>query len=321
MTSSPEGIYLPDGTFRSRDEVLADLATRDTKFTFKDPPKLPEDRFDWWHDRVTIAQEARQEALGIPEHVEVDMQSNAPIILALIGDVHAGSQDVAYDMFYHDVQVIKEHPQAYTLLFGDLTDCYFFTPAVHEHLINLQEQMAYMRAACDEMNGKILAAWPGNHELWASRMGPTMYYGWVERYNTHYLEGVSYVTLNLNGRAYKIVGSHAHRGYSVYNDSHASRRQVLDDAETADASVTAHKHIKANAMQYTKMHGGEARPVHYISLGSYCPSTTYSRVRGWHNKAEEQMGGTYMVLHHDRKHIEVFQTIDEAAERVAPYLV
>ncbi len=316
----PDGIAFIDGTFRSSDEIKADLATRDNTLEFETPVHHPPGGFDWWTQRVVDAQDVRREATGTPEHVEVKIRSKAPVILGLIGDVHAGSQDVDYKMLHRDISVLRDHPQAYVLLFGDLTDSYFFTPAVHEHLMNLYEQYMFMKATCDELNGKIIAAWAGNHELWASKMGPTMYSGWTDRYNCHYLEGVAYVTLGVNDTDYRIVGSHKHRGFSVYNDSHASRRQVLDDAENADISVTAHKHIKAHSMQYTKVHGGTARSVHYLSLGSYCPGTCYSRVSGWHTKAENQMGGTYLVLWHDKKKIEVFQTIDEAAGRVAPYL-
>ena len=147
-----------------------------------------------------------------------------------------------------------------------------------------------------------------------------MYDGWTDRYEAHYFEGVAYTTLKVNGKVYRIVGSHKHRGFSVYNDSHASRRQVLDDAENADISITAHKHIKANAMQYTKVHGGSARPVQYVSLGSYSPHSHYSRIQGWHTKAREEMGATFMVLFSQRKRVEIFDTAEEAAERVAPYL-
>jgi hypothetical protein len=223
-------------------------------------------------------------------------------------------------MFAGDIAFIRDHPQAYALLFGDLADSYFFTPAVHEHLMNLQEQYGYTKAALDELIGKILGAWAGNHCLWSSRMGPTFYQGWTERYNAHYFEGVAYLTVGVNDLPYRIVGSHKHRGFSVYNDSHASRRQVLDDAENADVSITAHMHIKANSRQMTKVHGGSARPVEYIALGSYSRSSGYSRVQGWHDKAPEEMGATFLVLFHDRKRIEVFNNRQEVAERVAPYL-
>jgi hypothetical protein len=317
---SDVALIYPDGTAKSRGQISADLATRNTSLVFKTPVHAPPGGFDWWTQRALDAQDVRRQAVGIPEHVEVQIGSDAPVIIGCLGDVHGGAQDADYQMLHHDISVLRDHPQCYVLLFGDLTDSYFFTPAVHEHIMNLYEQYMFMKSACDELNGKILAAWPGNHELWASRMGPTMYSDWVNRYNTHYLEGVAYVTLAVNDVMYRIVGSHKHRGFSVYNDSHASRRQVLDDAENADISVTAHKHIKAHSVQYTKEHGGTARPVNYVSLGSYCPSTGYSRVQGWHSKARNQMGGTFLVLWHDQKRIEVFQTIDEATGRVAQYL-
>jgi len=178
----------------------------------------------------------------------------------------------------------------------------------------------YLQAALNEINGKIIAAWAGNHSLWASRMGETFYRNWAAKYNAHYFEGVAYLTTKLNDKIYRLVGSHKHRGYSVYNDSHASRRQVLDDAENADVSITAHNHVKANARQMTKVHGGGARPVDYVALGSYSKSSIYSRNMGWHDKAAEEMGATFLVLFHDQKRVEVFNRWEHAADRVAPYL-
>lgn len=320
MPDTPDGFYLPDGSFRSRQQIAADSASRSTTVEFITPVHHAPDGFDWWQQRVLEAQRARKEAVGRPEHAEVQIRTNAPIILGLTGDVHGGGEDCDYPMFHDDVVFLRDHPQARSLLFGDLTDSYFFNPAVHEHLINLVEQYGYIRTACDELNGKILAAWAGNHSLWASRMGPTFYEGWTDRYNAHYFEGVAYLTVLINSQVYRIVGSHKHRGFSVYNDSHASRRQVLDDAENADVSITAHNHIKATSRQITKVHGGGARPVHYISLGSYSHSSGYSRVSGWHDKAPEEMGSTFLVLFHDRKKVEVYDTKEDAADRVAPFL-
>lgn len=312
---------MPDGSFRSADEIKADLASRETTVEFTTPVHHPPDSFDWYQTEALRRQEARREAVGRPEHAEVQIWTPYPIILGLVGDVHAGGEDCDYHSFYEDVRFIKEHPQARVLLFGDLADCYFFTPAVHEHLMNLAEQYGYMNAALKELNGKIIAAWAGNHELWASRMGGTFYNDWTAKFNAHYFEGVAYLTAKVNDQEYKLVGSHAHRGFSIYSHDHSSKRQVLDDAGgDTDISVTAHNHVKAHSQQARKMHGGSAHPTHYIALGSYSASSTYSRVKGWHDKAPEEMGATFLVLWHDRKQVEVFDNKEGAADRVAPYL-
>jgi len=315
-----DGIVYPDGSFRSRDEIRADLATRDTTLEFTTPVHHQPESFDWYQQEAIRRKDARREAVGRPEHAEVQIWSNAPIILGLIGDVHSGGEDCEYEMFAKDIAFIRDHPQAYVLLFGDLADCYFFTPAVHEHLLNLKEQYMYMRSALNELNGKIIGAWAGNHELFSSKMGGTFYNDWTERFNAHYFEGVAYLTTKVNDKQYNIVGSHAHRGFSIYSYDHSSKRQVLDDAEGADISITAHNHVKANSRQAKKVHGGHARMVDYIALGSYSASSAYSRVKGWHDKAQEEMGATFLVLFHDKKRVEVFNNQEDAADRVAPYL-
>lgn len=317
MDKAP-GLILPDGTFKSRDKICAEFATREQSVIHHTPIHQSPDSFDWWHERAMSAQEARQEALGIPEHVEIEIKTQRPVIIGLVGDVHAGGEDVDYELFYKDVQFLKQHPLSYVMLLGDLTDSFFFVPAVHKALLNLEEQYGYMKSAVRELKGKILVSWAGNHDMWASRMGPTLYEEWTKE-NGHYLEGLSFVSLKVGDQEYKISGSHKHNGFSIYNHAHPSLRMKRDGSEGGDIYITAHKHKKAYVTQYQNMYGGKALQQHFLSLGTYKSTDDYSRGSGFVRQKRNQMGATFVVLHPDRKQVEVLHTREEAGERVASY--
>jgi len=59
-----DGLVMPDGTFRSKEEVCADLARQNTSLNFTTPVHHPPDSFDWWQERAIEAKQARREAVG-----------------------------------------------------------------------------------------------------------------------------------------------------------------------------------------------------------------------------------------------------------------
>lgn len=317
---SDAGLIYPDGSFKSREEISASLAEQPT-VEFTTPLHRPPEDFEDYYLDALDRQKARQEILGIPEHVEIDIDTDKPIILGLIGDVHAGGDSVDYELFHDDLCFLRDHPQAYALTVGDLTDSFFFTPAVHEHLLNIEEQYYFMQAALKELEGKLLVGISGNHdEIWASRMGPTMYTDFVNKFNAHYMEGVGYISLKVGDQVYRISAAHRHNGFSIYNHTHSAMRLKRDEAEGGDIYVTAHQHKKGNITQTQNMFGGEVLEQKFVSLGSYKETSGYVRGKGIPSNTRDQMGGTFLVLFPDRRQIEIYHTREEAADRVLPYL-
>lgn len=321
-----EGLFYPDGSFSTRDEIRRKLLAQKLEGSSRRVREdLPERRdFKKWTEIIIRQQQERQELLGIPESVSVEIETTNPILVALIGDVHAGGSDIDYERFARDVDLIKE-VEGYTIAVGDLTDSFFFMPEVGEQLVSGDEQILYMQAALDELakGDKLLCAWAGDHDMWSKdKSGAhTLYHRFYQQYNAHYLEGVSYLTINLNDGSnivpYRFVGSHRHKGFSVYNDAHASLRQYRDEGVFSDVSFTAHNHVKAALKQVHKLHGGQEQAIWSIALGSYKRSDRYSRKRGWPRKDDPSMGGFGLVMYPEQKRLEVFWTIDEAVERLA----
>ncbi len=323
---SLSGLYYPDGKYADREEIRRKLAFERMavgSHQRKDKPLPPVRDFSEWTGVMVRRQEERRELLGIPESVDIEIQTNKPIVVGLFGDVHGGAEDVNYDEFSRDVGLLVAN-KGYAFTLGDLTDSFFFASGVYEDIANPQEQELYMQSALNELakENRLLASWSGNHDKWAAdKMGKmTTYHEFVKRYGAHYLEGVSYVNLRLSGDErdvdYKFVGSHQHKGYSIYNDSHAALRMELDQARGADISITAHNHVKAYNQQVVKIHGGSEQVLHMVALGTYKETDRHSRKKGWARKGEEARGGFGLVLRPDRKDVKVFWDIGEAVEYV-----
>jgi len=115
---------------------------------------------------------------------------------------------------------------------------------------------------------------------------------------------------------YGLVGCHRHKGFSVYNDAHASLRQWRDEGVGSVVSFTAHNHVKAALTQVHKTNGGEEVRFHSLALGPYQISSRYSRKMGWPRKGSESMGGFGLILHPGQEKTEVFWDVREAAERL-----
>lgn len=320
-----EGLFYPDGSFSSTRDIqrklLAEQLGDSSRMISRGEQPAPRSFADW----VSVArrqQNDRRELLGIPEHVSVEIQTAKPVLLALMGDVHAGGTDIDYNRFGHDVEQIKK-VGGYTMAVGDLTDSFFFMPEVGEQIFSGDEQVLFMEAALTELsqNDKLIAAWGGDHDMWSKdKSGAhTLYHKFQQQYNAHYLEGVSYVDVTLNNGRDRtttgFVGSHRHKGFSVYNDAHASLRQWRDEGVGSVISFTAHNHVKAALTQVHKVHGGGEVRFHSLAIGSYKETDRYSRKKGWPRKGDESMGAFGLILSPDPKEpVEVYWTIDEAVD-------
>lgn len=324
-----QGLFYPDGSFRTREQVsrkvILDKLQRPQVIQRTDFP--PERDFPRWTEIITRQQEERQELFGIPEHVDIEIQTREPVVFVPIGDIHAGGSEVNYLGFAKDIDIIREMGFM-VATFGDLTDSYFFMPEVSEQLIAGDEQILYMQSALAFMaeDGLLLAGWGGDHDMWAKdKSGAhTLYQGFRERYGAHYLEGVSYLTLHLTnedgGVAYPIVGAHRHKGYSVYNDAHAALRQLRDEGIAPDSkhciSITAHKHIKAYLHQIHKLHGGEEVNFHCLALGAYKESDRYSRKRGWPRMGDDSQGAFGIIMYPNEQKVDVCWDLQEARDKL-----
>lgn len=324
-----EGLYLPNGEFTTRREIqrkllAEDLADSSRVISRSDDERKPRN-YREWIDVAKRQQKDREELLGIPEYVSTEIETAGPIMFAMIGDLHGGGVEVDYEAVGRDIDIIKE-VGGYSATFGDLTDSYFFMPEVGEQIFSGDEQILFSEAVLEELakDDHLIAGWGGDHDMWSKdKSGAhTLYHRFRQQYNAHYLEGTSYLDIVLNDGAdrthFPIIGSHRHKGFSVYNDVHASWRQYNDEAKTDSdiISITAHNHTKGYLRQVRKTFGGEEQTIHAVSLGTYQVTNRYARKHGWPRKGKESTSSPAFLLEPGGK-CDFYWTVEEAADELA----
>lgn len=310
-----QGLFYADGSFKSRDELILETDT----VNFITPNGRGSRSFAKWTEIFSRRQGERHEAFGIPEHVEIQIDTEKPILLVPFGDVHAGALDTNYKRFSKEVALVAETPGAYALSMGDMTDSFFWGGAAQDSDIgSYAEQNEYLRTALLYLgeNHKLLAAWLGDHDGWVMNFGDTLYDDFITNTGAYYLEGVSYISLTVGKTLYKISGAHRHNGFSIYNKAHPALRLYRDSAEGADIAITAHTHQKAHMVQPVKTFGGDAMLGHFISIAGYKTTDEYARKKGFSRQVEEQLGPQSILLYPNKKKVEVFWDVETGIDRL-----
>ncbi|MCZ2337800.1 MAG: metallophosphoesterase [Chitinophagales bacterium] len=306
-----EGLYLPNGEFESRDFIRRKLAP---PAELEPPPTTSDRSLAEWTKLLVEIQKKREEILPLPSHIKITHKENLPVFYAFIGDIHAGGQFVDYQRINDEVQAIKENPNTFVIAMGDLVDGFFWSPASQEQVANLDEQAIYAQKLMEELRGHLVVAIGGDHCLWAASNGPTIYNDFVNKYQAHYMEGVSYITIKVGESEFRIAAAHRFGGHSIYNKAHSSHRVYRDEAAGADIVVTGHNHSKAiNEQSIKEFDGG--RKVIYASLGAYKASDKYGRKLGYPKMDYEEMGGIGLTLYPDSHRFDAHWDIREGIEK------
>lgn len=317
-------LYYPDGTSATRAEIRRKLLAEELTVPSHLTPRPQQRDFTEWQPIMARRQDEYKELLQIPETVRIEIATDKPILICPIGDVHALHPECNLTKFGQDIDLVKS-ANGYFMTFGDLTDSIFWKQI--PGLASNEESVLYMRSALKYMaeDGHLLCGFLGDHDSWQydKHGGHTLYHEFWEKFNAHLLDGVSYVDLTLNDGetevSYPFIGSHRHKGFSVYNDAHAAWRQQLDEANTSRSivSITAHKHTKAHLTQTRKCFGGNERLIHALSLGTYKESDRHSRKHGWPRKGEETASAFGIVLHPGKDQVNVYWNLEQAIESMA----
>jgi UDP-2,3-diacylglucosamine pyrophosphatase LpxH len=263
----------------------------------------------------TRRRDERNQLLPIPERVTHDFGVDHPVLIALIGDTHIGAENVDYERLHDEVSAVAQTQGAYALFMGDLVDGFFFMPGKDGAIGNLAEEALFAHAVFDELQGKVIAAWGGDHDVtWASKTGPTMYQRFREETGGHYLHGLSHVDMIVGEQTYKLTGAHRLPGFSMYNNTHGQMRaRNFDAANGADIVVSGHTHRKGHARQPARSREG-TQMVDYISIGAYKSTDEYARKLGFGRQEYDDMGGYALILHPNEHRVQVFDDIRQGIQ-------
>lgn len=306
-----EGLYYgpTEKTFHSRSAILKAKAMTGDLPELVTP--LPKERdFHYWSARFRERQDQYKETRNDTDHIVIKFPDKS--ILNFIGDVHTGSPDSNYDRLEQEVETIVNTPNSYAVIVGDLVDGFFFNPAQFNEIEQTPEQYDYTYSLLKYLSSKkkLIAAWGGDHDQWAFKMGLDPYGQFAEKFGAYYMHGVGYITAQVGDNEYKLTGAHRMPGFSMYNNVHPQMRaDRFGGAAGSDIIFSGHNHRKGHSEQAYKEFPGEARMVHYISLGPYKSTDDYAQKLGFAKLSPQEMYGCSVVLDRNTRQITYYNDI------------
>lgn len=299
-----EGLYYPDGTYKSKDQIIVDKFNS-PKVEYDRPSRLGSSD---WFEEAQRRQEVRGETEDNYNFARIEIERDRPAFVGITGDWHIG-QRVNYPMLKRDTDIIAQHPLVVGAFFlGDLTDSAFFNPAQDEDMLSFEEQKAMMLSILDKVGkDRVLAMWKGNHDhKWESKGGTSKYQGLSERYEAPVFYGNSFIEFVINKIPINMVGSHQLRGSSIYNNAHPIVR-VHREIQGVDFAFCGHTHRKGKIEQPTRTFKG-AKTIGGVVCGTYQISSGYSKDSGWGDTYDPEQGMWWLKIAHDIKDVQVYTT-------------
>ena len=311
MRENERGLYYgpTEDTFKKRSAILKDKAMTGDLPELVTP--LPRERdFHYWSSRFRERQDQYNEVKNDVDHVIVRFPEKT--ILNFIGDIHTGSPETDYNRLEQEIEAIVNTPNSYAILIGDLVDGFFFNPAQFNQIEQTPEQWEYVYSMLRYVGSKkrLLIGIGGDHCLWSFKMGLDPYGQFAEKFGAYYMHGVSYLSSFVGENEYKFTMAHRLPGHSMYSNVHPQMRaDRFGGAAGSDVIVSGHTHRKGHSEQAYKQFPGEAKVVHYVSVGPYKAADDYSRKLGFSKLDPAEMYGSAVVLEKDTKGITYYHDI------------
>jgi len=314
--SNNSGLYYPDGSFRSTEQIRRDLAFRGElpAIIYNSSSKLPRDADEHLAIASKVSKQYKELSPQSENFVEVTIQPNS--IISMWGDLHLWNQETHHDRVRQELEVIRNTPNSLVILGADLVDgIHWGGEGGGEQAASLTEQQQTMWAIFQALRGKIIIGVSGEHDSkWQMRTGGDPYAVFTELSGAPYIKGVGEVLIHCGEIDYKLVVQHKARGYSMYNKNHPTYREARFELQDADIYINFHTH-KKQVSQETIRKFGRADVITHISAGAYKPTDGYGQREGFVGMLPEQMYGASIMLYGDKKRVDVDFDILSAHEK------
>lgn len=274
--------------------------------------------FEDFHQETLRRAEFREKVEGEKRHVEITIDTDRPVAIAFLSDLHLGSSGIDYELLKETADVIKGHPLAYCITAGDITDSLFFSYG--DEVLNMQEQYVYMSKLLGWLGPEnILAGIVGNHESWASKSGVTNYVEFSNHLQRPLLRGVSFVDLRVGKASYRLMMAHKFLGSSYINPTHQESR-ANREIPGADIVLAAHTHKPGESVIYQPEYGGGTRKVALVNGKTFKKTDSYGKDKGFTPAAGDELGCNWIILNHDRKMVRICSSNEEMIETMKAYV-
>lgn len=240
----------------------------------------------------------------------LEFRFTVPTTIVLMSDLHIGSPHTDYKRLEAEVNKICRTSNMYLILAGDLIDNMHWNPGQMGQAEQTPEQLAYLRAMLDKLGKKrkLLHSIGGDHDGWMMKQGFNISHE-MHRWRASYSRGPTYFQIRIGHQVYWMAGAHQLPGHSIYNVTHPQMRSVrFGSMHGADVVFSGHNHKKGTAMAY-QHELGEPQQTHYIALGPYKATDSYSQKKGWPTQKRLEMGGVAVKFHLQERKVSVYEDI------------
>jgi len=194
-----------------------------------------------YSSRVEVAQEeATWFATGEYPHM--------PVAIVFFTDIHYGNKGVDYDLLEEHIRTVKETPNMFALMGGDLIDAFSPTKnatGMMADAINPDEQAeAVMSMLVDlDHHSKLGGVQIGNHDAWVDLSG-YRFERFLQELQCPVFQGAGNINILVGsgGEKYRVYWSHTHWGNSKLNITNAAKRALQFSSPDAEIALLGHVH-------------------------------------------------------------------------------
>jgi len=212
----------------------------------------PEVDWDEWMSLLHKMQGMVQKVEPIYTDAHSKIDTDRPIIIQFVADMHIGSRWVCYPEFNEAFKRALDTPRLYWGMHGDEVEGFStsFRAAfpVLDQLTKplVQRSLANRMIAMLAEKGKLLygCASTRAHNT-GMAIGEDLLQNEYQRRNIPYFVGKGIWTLDVGSERYVFMVGHELPGTSMYNPNHSQIRALLWDCPEADFIISAHKHTYA----------------------------------------------------------------------------
>jgi len=183
--------------------------------------------------------------------VEIDADK---ISVALIADLHIGSWGTDYTLFEKLTEEIKNTPNLYVILAGDLLQMSIKMRNVLEMSDNLlppKWQIKFLDSWLSEIYHKVLVSTWDNHAVMREEAatGYSTYASIFDR-KVDFSNGICHLDVKVKEQEYKIAVAHFFRGNSIYNPVHSHMRYSKFEGHDREIIMAGDSHVPGIAQWY-----------------------------------------------------------------------
>ena len=215
------------------------------------------------------------------EEESFDIVLNSSLVCLINwGDWHWGALNTNYKQIIEDVKFIKETPNLYAVINGDMLNNaieFSHTGMRFEELTAPNIAKEVVKQIIEDLAGHILVVVSGDHDNWSFLMDdfkPAEYF--AHHGKTHFFQWGGKINLTVNKIQYSIVARHRYYGNSRKNTNNA--HENLWRESNADIIMLAHTHMNMIKDEFIEM---DNRLKVFLNSGTYKRKDNFSQRGGY----------------------------------------